>query len=55
MSVSVTSPEQLEEYLALPDPDQLPFDLVDEKEEEEATYSSSRGGAHCAPEGYVSL
>ena len=37
MSVSVTSPEQLEEYLALPDPDQLPFDLVDEEEEEEAT------------------
>ena len=37
MSVSVTSPEQLEAYLALLDPDQLSFDLVDEEEEEEAT------------------
>ena len=36
MSVSVTSPEQLEEYLALLAPDPLPFDLVDEDGEEEA-------------------
>ena len=36
MSASVTSrAEQFQEYLAIPDPDQLSFDLVDEEEEEE--------------------